>query len=140
MKGGKKRNTNTDPVHPSPSPSNPTTVTDSAGDASDAVDEDRRKYSEDRGKSKAAEESFEEEEAEEEDSEAEREYDQTQSAEIGEAAGFEGERPKLADGYYEIEAVRRKRVRKVNFLFVCLLGINCRGNFVVEGLLKFLLF
>ena len=28
----------------------------------------------------------------------------------------EAERPKLAEGYYEIEAVRKKRVRKVKFL------------------------
>ncbi|XP_051123913.1 chromo domain protein LHP1-like [Andrographis paniculata] len=45
-------------------------------------------------------------EGEEEDSEAE----QLEDVQIEEDA--DGERPKLADGFYEIEAVRRKRVRK----------------------------
>lgn len=114
MKGGKKRNTSTDPVQPSPPPpSNPTTVTDSA---SDALEDDRAKNSADSGKFRATEESFEEEQPEE-DSEAERDYQQTENTQIEEAVVVEGERTKLADGYYEIEAVRRKRVRKVNFLF-----------------------
>ncbi|KAL8542443.1 hypothetical protein ACS0TY_003346 [Phlomoides rotata] len=115
MKGGKKRNTNTDPVQPSPPPpppSHPTTITESAGEGSDAVEEDLRKSSEESGKLKATEDSFEEEGAEELDSEAEREYLQAEDSQFEEAVVVEDGRTKLADGYYEIEAVRRKRVRK----------------------------
>ncbi|KAH6767623.1 hypothetical protein C2S52_018606 [Perilla frutescens var. hirtella] len=118
MKGGKKRNTNSDPVQPSPAlpppppPPPPSDLPSAAASVGDAGDEERRKTSEESEKHEDAEEAFEDEEGDEEDSEAEKEYEQAENAEIEEADEAEGERPKLADGYYEIEAVRRKRVRK----------------------------
>ncbi|KAK6120772.1 hypothetical protein DH2020_045488 [Rehmannia glutinosa] len=113
MKGGKKRNTNSDPVQPSaPPPPDPSTAMASVDHGGDVVVEDRPKTSEDSERYEAAQEAFEEEEGEEEDSEGEKEYEQPENVQIEEAEGAEGERTKLADGYYEIEAVRRKRVRK----------------------------
>lgn len=116
MKGGKKRNTNTDPVQPSAAPpSDLNTAVATVDDGGDVVGEERSKNPEESEKFDAAEEAFEEDEGEEEDSEAEKEYEQIGNTQIEEAEEAEGERTKLADGYYEIEAVRRKRVRKVNF-------------------------
>ncbi|KAL1540012.1 La ribonucleoprotein [Salvia divinorum] len=102
MKAGKKKITNSDPVQSSPPPSSDLPTTD-------AGDEESLKNSEDSWKRDDAEEPVEEDDADEEDSEAEREYEQDESVQIEEAGG---ERTKLADGFYELEAVRRKRVRK----------------------------
>lgn len=104
MKTGKKRITNSDPVESSPPPSSDLPTADGG-------DEDSLKNSADSWKRDDAEEPVEEEDADEEDSEAEREYEQDENVPIEEAGG---ERTKLADGFYELEAVRRKRVRKVN--------------------------
>ncbi|CAA0820697.1 Chromo domain-containing protein LHP1 [Striga hermonthica] len=107
MKGGsgRKRNYGTDPAQPPPPDP------ESAGDGSVAAGEGRHNTEDDSGRIEGAVEDFEEEEGEDEEfSGADREYEQLGEAQIGEAA--EGERTKLADGYYEIEAVRRKRVRK----------------------------
>ncbi|XP_027162405.1 chromo domain protein LHP1 isoform X1 [Coffea eugenioides] len=62
----------------------------------------------------AAEAEEEEEEEEEEEGEkANGQFDEGQMEEgEGEEGEGEGEKAKLAEGYYEIEAVRRKRVRK----------------------------
>ncbi|KAL1547468.1 La ribonucleoprotein [Salvia divinorum] len=109
MKGGKKRNTNSDPVQSSPPAPPSFELPTAAPSLDDAGDEDRRKNSEESGRLEDAEDAVEEDEGDEEDSEAEREYEQDENAQIEEA---EGVRPKLADGYYEMEAVRRKRVRK----------------------------
>ncbi|KAG8363539.1 hypothetical protein BUALT_Bualt19G0032900 [Buddleja alternifolia] len=106
MKGGKKRNTNTEPS--APPISDATAAVNGGYDA--AAEEERRKYAEESERVEAAEEAFEEDEGEEEDSEADREYEQSENMRTGEAG--EAERMKLADGYFEIEAVRRKRVRK----------------------------
>ncbi|XP_042014612.1 chromo domain protein LHP1-like [Salvia splendens] len=102
MKTGKKRITNSDPVESSPPPSSDLPT-------ADAGDEDSLKNSADSWKRDDAEEPVEEDDADEEDSEAEREYEQDENVPIEEAGG---ERTKLADGFYELEAVRRKRVRK----------------------------
>ncbi|XP_042015677.1 chromo domain protein LHP1-like [Salvia splendens] len=102
MKTGKKRITNSDPVESSPPPSSDLPT-------ADAGDEDSLKTSADSWKRDDAEEPVEEDEADEEDSEGEREYEQDENVPIEEAGG---ERTKLADGFYELEAVRRKRVRK----------------------------
>ncbi|XP_057800428.1 chromo domain protein LHP1 isoform X1 [Salvia miltiorrhiza] len=102
MKGGKKRNSNSDPLQSSPPSSDLPTSVDGA------ADEDRRKTSVDSEKREDAEDAVEEDDGDEEDSEAERDYEQDDNAQIE----VQGERTKLADGYYEIEAVRRKRVRK----------------------------
>ncbi|PIM97906.1 hypothetical protein CDL12_16829 [Handroanthus impetiginosus] len=113
MKGGKKRNTNNDAVQPSAAPpSDPTNAVASSNSGGDAVGEERRRNTEESEKLEGAEEAFEEEEGEEEDSEAEKEYEQLENVQIEEAEEADGEKAKLADGYYEIEAVRRKRVRK----------------------------
>ncbi|KAL3624575.1 La ribonucleoprotein [Castilleja foliolosa] len=112
MKGGKKRITYTDPVQPPPATLLPG---DDLGVATveyggDTVGEERSKKTEVSEMVEAGVESFEEEEGEEEDfSEGEKEYEQPEIVQIEEV---EGGRTKLADGYYEIEAVRRKRVRK----------------------------
>ncbi|CAK9177448.1 unnamed protein product [Ilex paraguariensis] len=61
----------------------------------------------------AEEEIEDEDEEEEEENDNYKGYDQFDNIEIEEAeAEAEGERPKLAEGFYEIEAVRKKRVRK----------------------------
>ncbi|GFP93924.1 chromo domain protein lhp1 [Phtheirospermum japonicum] len=112
MKGGKRRITYTDPVQPPPAspPPDHALAVASVEDGGDVVGEERRKNPEDSEIAEAALESFEEEEGEEEDfSEGEKEYEQPENVQIEEV---EGGRMKLADGYYEIEAVRRKRVRK----------------------------
>lgn len=51
--------------------------------------------------------------------EEEEEDDEEDDEDGGEDEEDEGkdERPKLDEGYYEIEAIRRKRVRKVSFFF-----------------------
>ncbi|EYU37386.1 hypothetical protein MIMGU_mgv1a007236mg [Erythranthe guttata] len=108
MKGLKKRNF-TDPVQPSgPPPSDATTAVVSVNYGGVVAEEERRLNPEGSEKFEAAEEGFEEEDGEEDDSDAEKDYEQTDNAPVE----AEGERTKLADGYYEIEAVRRKRVRK----------------------------
>lgn len=115
MKGGKKRNTISDPVQPSPTPPPPppplppSDLPTTAPSLEDGGDEERRRNSEESGRREDAEEAVEEDEGDEEDSEADKEYEQDDSVQIEKA---EGERTKLADGYYEIESVRRKRVRK----------------------------
>ncbi|EYU42242.1 hypothetical protein MIMGU_mgv1a006455mg [Erythranthe guttata] len=112
MKGLKKRNF-TDPVQSSgPPPSDATTAVVSVNYGGVVAEEERRLIPEGSEKFEAAEEGFEEEDGEEDDSDAEKDYEQTDNAPVEEAAEAEGERTKLADGYYEIEAVRRKRVRK----------------------------
>ncbi|KAK4416154.1 Chromo domain protein LHP1 [Sesamum alatum] len=113
MKGGKKRNTNADPVQPSgPPPSDPSTAVASVNGGGDVVAEERRKNPEESERFEAGDEVYDEEEGEEEDSEADKEYEQLENIQIQEGEEAEGERTKLAEGYYEIEAVRRKRVRK----------------------------
>lgn len=118
MKGGKKRNTISDPVQPSPTPPPPppplppSDLPTTAPSLEDGGDEERLRNSEESGRREDAEEAVEEDEGDEEDSEADKEYEQDDSVQIEKA---EGERTKLADGYYEIESVRRKRVRKVNY-------------------------
>ncbi|XP_042008574.1 chromo domain protein LHP1-like [Salvia splendens] len=109
MKGGKRRNTNSDPVQSSPPAPPSSEFPTAAPSLNDAGDEDRQKSSEDSGRREDAGDAVEEDERDEEDSEAEREYEQDENAQIEEA---EGVRTKLADGFYEMEAVRRKRVRK----------------------------
>ncbi|GER57374.1 chromo domain protein LHP1 [Striga asiatica] len=105
MKGGRKRNSGTDPAQPPPQDP------DSTVDGGVAAMEERHNTEDDSGRIEGAVEDFEEEEGEDEEfSGADREYEQLEEAQIGESA--EGQRTKLADGYYEIEAVRRKRVRK----------------------------
>ena len=60
-----------------------------------------------------------EDEYDEEEGEDYEEDDQTADGDVhggadgGENSGDEEERPKLAEGFYEIEAVRRRRIRKV---------------------------
>lgn len=58
----------------------------------------------------------EEEEYEEEDEEEEEVEEDVEEGEVGEEGELAGEgqseRPKLEDGFYEIETIRRKRVRK----------------------------
>ncbi|KAL6565756.1 La ribonucleoprotein [Orobanche hederae] len=115
MKGGKKRTTHTDPVQPqsAPTPPDHTTAVASVDGCGDLVAEEKRQNPEVSEKLEAAVEAFEEE-GEEDDyfSEAEKENEQPENAQIEEVEAAEGQRTKLADGYYEIEAVRRKRLRK----------------------------
>ncbi|KAL6560440.1 La ribonucleoprotein [Orobanche gracilis] len=116
MKVGKKRTTHTDPVQPqsAPPPPDHTPVVASVDGYDDVVVEEKRQNPEVSEKFDAAVEAFEEEEGEEDDyfSEAEKQNEQPENAQIEEAEASEGHRMKLADGYYEIEAVRRKRIRK----------------------------
>ncbi|XP_051144979.1 chromo domain protein LHP1-like [Andrographis paniculata] len=101
MKQGKKRNSDTASVQPQQS-----ALPSAAGD-----EDGRRKFQEQIDNLEVAGEAAEEDEdGDEEDLEAERELEQSEGAQIDDDA--DGERTKLADGYYEIEAVRRKRVRK----------------------------
>ncbi|CAI9781653.1 unnamed protein product [Fraxinus pennsylvanica] len=111
MKGGKKK-PSTEYVQPplTPHSDHPATVNgddDVAGAAEDLREENER--------FEATEETLEEENDgdEDDDSETEKDYNHFENLQIEEPeAGAEAERSKLADGYYEIEAVRRKRVRK----------------------------
>ncbi|KAL0374087.1 UNVERIFIED_CONTAM: Chromo domain protein LHP1 [Sesamum radiatum] len=131
MKGGKKRNTNADPVQPSgPPPSGPSTAVVSVNGGGDVVGEERSKNPEESERFETGDEAYEEEEGEEEDSEAEKEYEQLENIQIQEGEEAEGERTKLAEGYYEIEAVRRKRVRKgqVQYLIKCLKAGKSRST------------
>ncbi|KAK6143100.1 hypothetical protein DH2020_023448 [Rehmannia glutinosa] len=89
MKGGKRRNTNSDPVQLSaPPPPDPSTAMASVDHGGDVVGEDRPKTSEDSERFEAAQEAFEEEEGEEEDSEGEKEYEQPENVQIEEAEGL----------------------------------------------------
>ncbi|KZV21791.1 hypothetical protein F511_02949 [Dorcoceras hygrometricum] len=111
MKGGKKGSASADPVE-SPYPPSSPTPTD-GGDAAEVMEEKEGIHSgEGSEKFEAAEEAFEEREGEGEgeDSGVEKECDPWETFCTAEDA--EGERVKLAEGYYEIESVRRKRVRK----------------------------
>ncbi|XP_073060486.1 chromo domain protein LHP1-like [Primulina eburnea] len=115
MKGG-KRSSSADPVQ-SPYPPSPPTPTDfsDGGDATEGVEEKEGPRSEEGSdKFEAAEEALEEREGEDEDSGAEKDYEPSETFYIAEADAeeVEGDRVKLAEGYYEIESVRRKRVRK----------------------------
>ncbi|CAK9144806.1 unnamed protein product [Ilex paraguariensis] len=94
----------------------------SGGDAADVmvaeavVDQVEKKRQEEQnhyqeGKENGAEEEGEEEEEEEEEVDNENGYDQFDDLQIEEGEA-ETEKPKLAEGFYEIEAVRKKRVRK----------------------------
>ncbi|CAA0842508.1 Chromo domain-containing protein LHP1 [Striga hermonthica] len=113
MKGVKKRNISTDPAQPPSAPPPPDHTSGAAafgGDSGGVLEgEEGPKEQDDSGEIEGTLEDFEEEGEGEDFSEAEREYEQLGDAKIGEE---EGQRTKLADGYYEIEAVRRKRVRK----------------------------
>lgn len=60
----------------------------------------------------------EEEEDEDEDDGGEEEDEER------EGGGGQEERPKLDEGYFEIEAIRRKRVRKVSSFFFGLFSAN----------------
>lgn len=51
-------------------------------------------------------------EAEEDEDEEEGE-EETECEEEGSEMGEEADRPKLAEGFYEIECIRKKRMRKV---------------------------
>ncbi|KAL3615434.1 La ribonucleoprotein [Castilleja foliolosa] len=112
MKGEKKRITYTDPVQsPFESPPNDHAVAVASVDGGgDMVGEERRKDPEESEIMEAAVEPFEEEGVEEKGfSGGEKGNEQVENVQIEEVADG---RTKLADGYYEIEAVRRKRVRK----------------------------
>ncbi|GER45170.1 chromo domain protein LHP1 [Striga asiatica] len=114
MKGVKKRNISTDPAQPPSAPPPPDHTSGAAAFGGGVVEgEEGPKEQNDSGEIEGALEDFEEEGEEEDFSEAEREYEQLEDALIGEE---EGKRTKLADGYYEIEAVRRKRVRKARLV------------------------
>lgn len=88
MKGGGKRKPQTE--------LDGETETKKIGQSSDSNDGDEREWERD-------------EDGEEEDDEV-GEDDEGKVAE-----GAQEERPKLDDGYFEIEAIRRRRVRKVTF-------------------------
>lgn len=51
--------------------------------------------------------------AEEEEEEEEEGEEETEGEEDGNDVGEEADRPKLAEGFYEIESIRKRRVRKV---------------------------
>ncbi|CAI9786073.1 unnamed protein product [Fraxinus pennsylvanica] len=113
MKGGKKK-LSTESVQPHlPSPSNHTATVngdDGVGGAEEVQPEETEHFED-------TEWTLEEENDgdEDEDSETEKDYDHFENLQIEEpeaGAEAEAERLKLAEGYYEIEAVRRKRVRK----------------------------
>ncbi|XP_057513628.1 chromo domain protein LHP1-like [Actinidia eriantha] len=121
MKGGKKKidgeSTDTDVVQP------PLPLPDADGDREIAVEaaevvwgEDERRQLEEgkeEGGERGGEEREEEEDEEEEEEREEREkgFDKFEHLEIDDGEP-ETERPKLAEGFYEIEAVRKKRIRK----------------------------
>ncbi|PSS10052.1 Chromo domain protein [Actinidia chinensis var. chinensis] len=121
MKGGKKKidgeSTDTDAVQP------PLPLPDADGDGEAAVEaaeviggEDERRQLEEgteEGGERGGEEREEEEEEEEEEEreEGEKGFDKFEHLEIDDGEP-EAERPKLAEGFYEIEAVRKKRIRK----------------------------
>ncbi|KAK3025051.1 hypothetical protein RJ639_044802 [Escallonia herrerae] len=123
MKGAKKKSTSTDAVlQPSPPHGGASPFT--AFDPAEPVAKQQQKENhgvveEDEGEE---EEEEEEEEQEDEEEQGQKGYDQFGYLQIqdGEAAGAgtdagaeaEPERPKLAEGFYEIETVRRRRVRK----------------------------
>ncbi|XP_075519293.1 chromo domain protein LHP1-like [Primulina tabacum] len=113
MKGGKKRSSSADPVQSPYLPSPPTP--NDVSDATEGVEEKEGFHSgEGSEKFEHAEEAFEERQGEDEDSGAEIEYEPSETFCIAEVdtEEVEGDRVKLAEGYYEIESVRRKRVRK----------------------------
>lgn len=66
-----------------------------------------------------------EEGAEEEEDEEDKDY--------GDLVPNENQGPKLDDGFYEIEAIRRKRVRKVKYLSVTELSLH----FLIRLLFRF---
>ncbi|KAK4476425.1 hypothetical protein RD792_015578 [Penstemon davidsonii] len=101
MKGWKKKNSNSESVHAHSSAAPPPCTN---GGGKTAEEEEWRENLGESSKLQVAEQAFEEEEGEDQDSESEKEYEQIEEP--------DGERKKLADGYYEIEAVRRKRIRK----------------------------
>ncbi|KAL2511593.1 Chromo domain-containing protein LHP1 [Abeliophyllum distichum] len=110
MKGGKKKPSTESVQPPLPPPFNNTAIVNGDDDVAGA--EENREETE---RFEATEETLEEDDYgdEDEDSETEKDYDHFENLQIEEPeAGAEAERSKLADGYYEIEAVRRKRVRK----------------------------
>ncbi|XP_060217860.1 chromo domain protein LHP1 isoform X2 [Lycium barbarum] len=98
MKGGKKKSSGIQAATDTPKP-----PAEPAGAGEASEHEKRDEY--------AASDGEEEEEEEEDEDEEEKTYEELQieQVDVGEA---ETERPKLAEGFYEIEAVRRKRVRK----------------------------
>ncbi|KAL3815175.1 hypothetical protein ACJIZ3_016443 [Penstemon smallii] len=116
MKGWKKKNSNSETVHAHSSAAPPPCTN---GGGKTAEEEEWRENLGESSKLQVAEQAFEEEEGEDQDSESEKEYEQIEEP--------EGERKKLADGYYEIEAVRRKRIRKgqVHYLIKC--ADQCTG-------------
>lgn len=76
-----------------------------------------REMGDDRRTEDGEEEEEEEEDEDEDDGGAEED-------EEGEGGGGQEERPKLDEGYFEIEAIRRKRVRKVSSFFFGLFSAN----------------
>lgn len=131
MKVGKKK-LSTESVQPLlPSPSNHTATMngdDGEGGAAEVQPEETEHFED-------TEWTLEEENDgdEDEDSETEKDYDHFENLQIEETeagAEAEAERLKLADGYYEIEAVRRKRVRKVRH-FSLFHGFTDDGKFLL---------
>lgn len=113
MKGGKRSSSSADPVQfPYP------TDFSDGGDVTEGVEEKEVPHAEEGSEEFEAAEEALEERGEDEDSGAEKEYEQSETFCIAEVdtEEAEGDRVKLAEGYYEIESVRRKRVRKVKFL------------------------
>lgn len=130
MKGGKKK-PSTEYVKPPLPPHSDHPTTANGEDDVAAAAEDHREETE---RFEATGETLEEENDGDvdDDSETEKDYNNFESLHIEEPeAGAEAERSKLAAGYYEIEAVRRKRVRKVSH-FSLFYGFREGGIFLSD--------
>ncbi|CAA2974208.1 chromo domain LHP1-like [Olea europaea subsp. europaea] len=114
MKGGKRRKTakSVQPQHAPPplaSPLQPSAFATTVSGGGDMV-AGVAKNPEESERFEATEAAFEEEEEEEEEEGKEEDSEQLENS--NEELEVEAERRKLADGYYLIEAVRSKRIRK----------------------------
>lgn len=118
MKGGGRRRTITSDLRSPPSHSVHYETTDQENDQ---VQYDKQQQSMNDGDD-GGNEYNEEEDEEYEDEDQSGDVDFTGGGADGGESNGDNERPKLAEGFYEIEAVRRKRIRKVyyTFLFFCL--------------------
>lgn len=120
MKGGGKRKVLNDAVVANDENENQENI---AYQSIDVTDEHRENQEQEKEKENEEEENNEEENEEEEEEDEDEEAPQDDTHE---------DRPKLDEGFFEIEAIRRRRIRKVTFFALFLGSSSLEPNRVPE--------